>query len=70
MYIFLDESGQFHKNHDDDFFVIGIFTIGDTKRTAKKFKAWGRTKFPRKMRNQSGIKFSDSGISDELRLKK
>lgn len=69
MYIFLDESGQFHKNHKDDYFIIGSFTIGDTKRTAKKFKAWCRTKFPKKMNRQPEIKYSDSGIADDLRLR-
>ncbi|OGH72208.1 MAG: hypothetical protein A2921_03740 [Candidatus Magasanikbacteria bacterium RIFCSPLOWO2_01_FULL_43_20b] len=69
MYIFLDESGQFHKNHSDSYFVIGSFTIGDTKRTAKRFKSWCRSKFPKKIRRQSEIKFSDSGVTDKLRLK-
>lgn len=69
MYIFLDESGQFHKNHKDKYFVIASFTIGDTKRTAKRFKSWCCTKFPKKMCKQSEIKYSDSGISDTLRLK-
>ncbi len=69
MYIFLDESGQFHKNHSDEYFVIGSFAIGDTKRTAKRFKSWCCSKFSKKMRWQSEIKYSDSGISDELRLK-
>ncbi len=69
MFIFLDESGQFHKNHHDEYFVIGSFTIGDTKRTAKRFRAWCRSKFPKKICRQSEIKYSDSGITDELRLK-
>lgn len=69
MYIFLDESGQFHKNHKDEYFVIGSFTIGDTKRTAKRFRSWCRTRFPKKMCKQAEIKYSDSGISDKLRLR-
>lgn len=69
MFVFLDESGQFHKSHQDNYFVIGSFTIGDTKRTAKRFRSWCRSKFPKKMRRQSEIKYSDSGITDELRLK-
>lgn len=69
MFIFLDESGQFHDNHCDEYFVIGSFTIGDTKRTAKRFRSWYRSKFPKQMRGQSEIKFSDSGITDKLRLK-
>lgn len=69
MHIFIDESGQFHKNNHDGYFVIGSFTVGDIKRTAKRFKSWCHSKFPRKMRHRPEIKFSDSGISDELRLK-
>jgi len=69
MFIFLDESGQFHKNHNDKYFIIGSFTIGDTKRTAKRFRSWCNTRFPEKIRRQSEIKYSDSGISDDLRLK-
>jgi len=69
MYIFLDESGQFSKKHNDKYFIIGSFTISDTKRTAKRFRAWCNTKFPSKIRRQSEIKFSDSGISDKLRLR-
>lgn len=69
MYIFLDESGQFYKNNSEKYFVIGSFTVGDVKRTAKRFRAWCRKKFPKKMRNRPEIKYSDSGISDGLRLK-
>lgn len=67
--IFLDESGQFTKNNLEKYFVIASFTVGEPRRTAKRFKAWCRTKFPRKMQNRPEIKYSDSGISDSLRVK-
>ena len=35
----------------------------------KKFKSWQKSCFPRKLRNQPEIKFSDVNISDELRLR-
>lgn len=69
MFIFLDESGQFNKNHSEAYFVIGSFTVGDIRRTAKRFRMWCRSKYPKKMRNRPEIKFSDSGITDDLRLR-
>lgn len=69
MYIFLDESGQFKKHNHEEYFVVGSFTIGDQRRTDKAFRVWFKTKFPRKMRTQSEIKWSASGISNELRLR-
>ena len=69
MYIFLDESGNFTKHNHEEYFVIGSFTVGDPKRTAKDFRAFYRKHFPRKMKNQSEIKWSATGISDKLRLK-
>lgn len=68
-YIFLDESGQFNKNDHEEYFVIASFTVGEPRRTAKGFRAWCRSHFPRKMRDLSEIKWSGTGISDELRLK-
>lgn len=67
-WIFLDESGQFTKHNGDNYFVVGSFTVGEPKRTEKGFKSWQRAKFPRKMRSQSEIKFSDVKITDKLRL--
>ena len=69
MQIFLDESGQFTKHNHEEYFVIGSFTVGDPRRTAKQFRAFFRKHFPRRMRNQSEIKWSATGISDTLRLK-
>ena len=68
-YIFIDESGQFSKHNHEKYFVMASFTVGDIRRTAKGFRAWCRTHFPRKMRDQSEIKWSNSRIDDELRLK-
>lgn len=69
MYIFLDESGNFTKHNHEEYFVVGSFTVGDPKRTAKGFRAFFRKHFPRKMKNQDEIKWSATGISDKLRLK-
>jgi len=69
MYIFLDESGQFTKHNNEQYFVIGSFLTSDPRRIEKMFKSWQKTKFPRKNRNQPEIKFSEVNINDELRLK-
>ncbi len=69
MHIFVDESGQFHKNHADGYFVIAAFTVGYPKRTDKQFRSWCQSKFPKKMRFRPEIKFSDSGITDELKVR-
>ena len=67
--IFLDESGQFSKHNHEEYFVIGSFTIGDPRRTAKAFRGWCRTRFPRRMRTQSEIKWSATGIKNDIRLR-
>lgn len=69
MYIFLDESGNFKKHNHEEYFVIASFTVGDQRRTEKGFRSWCSSHFPKKMRNQSEIKWSASGITDTLRLK-
>jgi len=66
--VFIDESGQFTKHNNDQYFVVGSFTIGTPKRTEKQFKVWQKTKFPKKMRHQPEIKFSEVKIGDDLRL--
>lgn len=68
-YIFADESGQFSKHNNEKYFVVGSFTVGNQRRTEKQFRAWQRTKFPKKLRLQPEIKFSEINIEDRLRLK-
>jgi len=68
-HIFLDESGQFNKHNHEDYFIIGSFTVGDPRRTEKQFRSWCRTRFPKKMRAQEEIKFSQNNIDDKLRIK-
>ena len=68
-YIFLDESGQFTKVKNGDYFIVGSFIIGDPRRTEKRFRGWYKTRFPRKLRNKCEIKFSEVKIDDNLRLK-
>ena len=67
-HIFLDESGQFSKNSREKYFVIGSFTVGEPRRTNKSFLAWRKKKYPKKMRYQAEIKFSDTGLDEKLRL--
>jgi hypothetical protein len=68
MIIFLDESGQFTPKDHDQYFVVGTFTTGDPRRTEKRFRSWQRTKFPRHMRHQPEIKFSNIDIDASLRF--
>ncbi len=68
MIIFLDESGQFSKHNNEQYFVIASFTVGNPRRTEKAFRSWRASRFPRKMRKQSEIKWS-SKIDSALRLK-
>ncbi|MFA6404559.1 MAG: DUF3800 domain-containing protein [Candidatus Paceibacterota bacterium] len=68
-YIFLDESGQFSKYSNKNYFIVASFTVGNVRRTAKGFRAWLRGHFPRKMRDLSEIKWASTGFSDALRLK-
>lgn len=68
-HIFIDESGQFTKHNGQEFFVIASFTVGNPRRTEKRFRSWQRTRFPKKSRTQPEIKFSEINITDELRLK-
>lgn len=67
--IYLDETGQFTKTKDGDYFIIGTFTTGDPRRIEKRFRSWQREKFPRQLRDLPEIKFSNTGIDDDLRLK-
>lgn len=68
-YIFLDESGQFTKHNNEKYFVVGSFIVGNPRRTEKQFKSWQRSKFPKRMRSQAEIKFSEVKIDNELRLR-
>lgn len=68
MHIFIDESGQF-SGSTGEYFIVASFTVGDPRRTQKSFKGWKQSHFPRKMRNQSEIKWSSSSISKSLRLR-
>ncbi len=69
MYIFLDESGQFTKHNHEEYFVMGSFTVGDPRRTAKALRKFYNNSFPKRMSRQSEIKWSATGISDSMRLR-
>lgn len=67
--IFIDESGQFAKHKDGAYFVVASFIVGDPRRTNKRMRSWFRDRFPKKMRTQSEIKWSSTGIDERLRLR-
>jgi hypothetical protein len=67
--IFIDESGQFTSRDGEEYFVIGSFTVGNPRRTEKAFRSWHKSKFPKRMRGQSEIKFSEVNIDKDLRLR-
>ncbi|MDD5638642.1 MAG: DUF3800 domain-containing protein [Candidatus Pacebacteria bacterium] len=68
MFIFIDESGNFIRDKNR-YFVVGGFVTGDQRRTAKAFRKWQKTKFPKRIRYKNEVKFNDSGLNDKLRLK-
>ncbi len=68
MFVFLDESGNFARDRDN-YFIVGGFVTGNPRRTAKEFRKWQRRKFPKKLRYKNEVKFNDTGLTDELRLK-
>lgn len=67
--VFIDESGPFIRCGGQSYFVVASFTVDNPRRTAKAFRTWQAAKFPKKKRFQSENKFSDSGITDNLRLR-
>ncbi len=68
MFIFLDESGNFTKDKEN-YFIVGGFVTGNPRRTAKAFRKWQHRKFPKKIRYKTEVKFNNTGLNDELRLK-
>jgi len=68
MYIYLDESGSLTKS-SEKYFVVCSYTVGKSRRVAKAFRRWQKTKFPRKIKGQSEVKFNDPHIDDKLRVK-
>lgn len=68
MYIYLDESGDLRRS-DTKYFIVGTFTVGDSRRIVKAFRKWQKSKFPKKLKGQAEIKFNDPHIDDKLRFK-
>ena len=68
MFIYLDESGDFGKGKEP-YFIVGGFITNNPRRTAKAFRKWQHTKFPKKLREKNEVKFIDSGTNKILRLK-
>ncbi len=68
MYIYLDESGNL-TGKNSQYFIVGTFTVGEPRRIVKAFRKWQKSKFPKKLRGQSEVKFNNSHLSDEIRFK-
>lgn len=68
MFAYLDESGTLTES-DGKYFVVATYTVGSSRKITKAFRKWQKTKFPKKLRGQSELKFNDSHIDDKLRLR-
>lgn len=68
MFIYLDESGNF-KGNKEDYFIVGGFITGEPIRVARIFRKWQHQKFPKKLRYKTEVKFSDTGLTEKIRLK-
>lgn len=68
MYAYLDESGNLPPDKNK-YFIVGLFTTENPRQVAKAYRKWQKTKMPRKVRGQTEVKFSDSSINDDVRLK-
>lgn len=68
MIIFLDESGNL-TGKNSDYFIVGTFTVGEPRRIAKAFRKWQKSKFPKKLRVQSEVKFNNAHLDDDTRFK-
>ncbi len=67
MFIYLDETGNLTKGNGK-YFIVATFTVGDPQRIVNAFRRWQHSKFPRKLRDQSEVKFNDAHLTDDLRL--
>ena len=68
-YVLEKRNAKVCPNNDEQYFVVGSFTTGEPRRTEKRFRSWQKSRFPKKFRNQTEMKFSEVKIKDELRLK-
>lgn len=67
MVIYLDESGTITESNGK-YFIVGSFTVGDPRRISKAFRKWQKGKFPKRLKGQAEVKFSNSSLDDKLRL--
>jgi len=65
--IYLDESGNF-SNKDGSYFIVGSYTVGDPKRISKAFRKWQATKFPKRLKYLTEVKFNNPELTLGLKL--
>lgn len=68
MYIYIDESGNF-AGDKNNIFIVGGFITGEPRRTSKIFRKWQHRHFPKKIKRKSEVKFTDTGLKEDLRLR-
>lgn len=68
MYIYLDESGDF-KGKQTKYFIIASYVTNNPKGINNAYRRWQITKLPQKFKWLPEIKFSNTKLTDELRLK-
>ncbi len=68
MSTYIDETGDLRRR-DTKYFIIGTFTVGDPMRIKNAFRRWQKSKFPKKLKHQTEVKFNDPHLTDDLRLK-
>lgn len=68
MHIYLDESGNLTTNNGR-YFIVASFTVGNPKRIVSAFRKLQRTKFPKRLKYQSEVKFNNSKVDNKLRLR-
>lgn len=68
MFVYFDETGELTEGAGQ-YFLIATYTVDDPRKVTKAFRKWQHTKFPKRLKMQTELKFNDSHIDDNLRLK-
>ena len=68
MFIFIDESGNL-TGTNGEYFIVGSYTVGNPKRITNAFRRWQRCKFPKKLQKQAEVKFNNTTLTDDQRLR-
>ena len=67
MIIPIDESGNF-KGGQNSYFVVGSYATNHPRDIHKAFRKYQRSKLPRVLKTINEVKFSNTALTDEMRL--